>query len=567
MWINIIYAHRTGSGWVIEPAGKYPNPPESDVTYPVLALGPDDRPHITYYDVGIEEMWYGVRSASGWQHEIIEDWGWRTPAIAVDRRGAPHLAYVGGGLRHATKTRAAGPLPIFLPHIVQKNGDLPGTGWTTGMQFQNVGLASADIRLLAYNKYGVEYDCGSKAAQPGGSVNYLMDNACTAAPADFNGSGVAVSGEPTAGIIHVNNAAVGRAGGIYISTPIEETATTLFFPLVKHNHYGRTTTIAIQNAADNPVDITATYRIQGNVYTKVYNSVPAKAKIITTPLDAGVPAGNFQVGSLSVTASGPVAGTSLEHQHNIAVAQNLQASKAFTPFDYAPTVFCPLFRNASSGLTTGAQVQNVSDQTQTVTLVYTPRDGGPAVTSGQEVKTGESATFYAPFINIPVGSVGSVTVRSNGNIVAVVNDEGVINGHQRTTTYACFPASRVTNRVVLPLYKEFWIGNTSGIQIQNVGTDEATIRITYIAINKNASVTFSPGYKVPAGSSTTFFGVSQDIFPPTITVISGDPATLANTYGSVVIESDTPIVAIANESGFGLDPSLQDNKNYEGFNQ
>lgn len=567
-WIDIIYAYRTGSGWVTEPAGRYSLPAETGGMLPNMALGPNGQPHITYYDVqDYDEIRYGVRTATGWQYEILEDTGKLTPAIEVDRRGVPHLAYLGTCMRYATKSGAAGQMPIYLPHIVQKNGDLPGTGWTTGMQFQNVGQAAADIRLLVYNKNGLEYDCGAKAAQPGGSVNYLMDNACPTTPAEFNGSGFAVSEEPISGIIHVNNAATGRAGGIYISTPAEDTATSLFFPLVKHNHFGRTTTLAIQNAADNPVNITATYRVQGQVYTKVYNNVPVKAKIVTTPLDAGVPAGNSQVGSLTVTASGPIAGTSLEHQYSAPVALNLQASKAFTPFDYAPTVFCPLFRNASSGLTTGAQVQNVSDQTQTVTLVYTPRDGGPTVTSGQEVKAGASATFYAPFINVPAGSVGSVTIQSGGNIVAVVNDEGTVNGYQRTTTYACFPISRVTNRVVLPLYKEFWFGNTSGIQIQNVGADEATIRITYIATNKNASVTFSPGYKVPAGSSTTFFGVSQELFPPSMTVISGDPATLANSYGSVVIESDTPIVAIANESSYGPNASGQDSKNYEGFNQ
>jgi hypothetical protein len=49
--------------------------------------------------------------------------------------------------------------------------------------------------------------------------------------------------------------------------------------------------------------------------------------------------------------------------------------------------------------------------------------------------------------------------------------------------------------------------------------------------------------------------------------IDGDPSALANTYGSVVIESDMPIVAIANESTYGPNASGQDSKNYEGFNQ
>jgi hypothetical protein len=457
---------------------------------------------------------------------------------------------------------------LYLSYVVQNQSDLPGSGWTTGMQFQNVGVSVSDIQLLTYNSAGTEFNCGAKTAEPGGSVNYLMDNACPT-PATFNGSGVTLSDEPTRGIVHVNNASVGEAGGIYTASTIDETAATLFFPLVKHNHFGRTTTLAIQNAGSNPIDLTATFRVLGKPYVKTYTNIPGRAKVVVTPADAGVPSGNGNVGSLTITATGPVAGASLEHQNSVAVAENLQAAKAFTPADYDNEVYCPLFRNAHTAakLTTGAQVQNVSGATQTVTLTYTPRDGGLTVTSSQDVEAGASATFYAPFIGIPDGSVGSVTVTSTGYIVAVVNDEGKENGRQRTTTYACFPAKNVTTRVVMPLYKEFWLGNTSGIQIQNVGNADASIEITYIATNKAASVTFGPGSLVPAGGSTTFFGVSQGIFPPTMVTISGNPAILGTTYGSVVIESDMPIVAIANESGFGPNASTQDSKNYEGFNQ
>ncbi|MFO7662359.1 MAG: FG-GAP-like repeat-containing protein [Chloroflexota bacterium] len=460
------------------------------------------------------------------------------------------------------------PRNLYLPHVVQTQGSLPGAGWTTGIQLQNVGNAAADIRLGVYDADSTSYDCGSKTAAPGGSVNYLMDNACPILTA-FNGSAVAASEQPMRGIIHVNNASVGQAGGIYVGTAAEDSSSTLFFPLVKHNHYGRTTTFVVQNSSNFPVNINATFRIQGGSFTKYFYGVPGNAKIVVGPADAGVAPGNGQVGSLTVSGSGPLAGSSLEHQHTIAVAQNLQATRAFTPADFDKEVYCPLFRNShtTSRQTTGLQVQNVSEKTSAIYVTYIPRDGGESESSYQEVEAGASGTFYAPFIGVPPGSVGSVLIQSEGNVVAVVNEEGRDGGLQRTTTYACFPAGRVTNRIVLPLYKEFWIGNTSGIQIQNIGYEEASIRITYIATNRNASVTFTPGFKVPASSSTTFFGVSQKIFPPTMTVIAGDPSALANTYGSVVIESDMPIVAIANESGYGPNSSPQDNKNYEGFNQ
>lgn len=446
----------------------------------------------------------------------------------------------------------------------------PGSGWTTGMQFQNVGQSDAEVRLYLYTPQGQSIDCGTRTAVPGGSVNYLVDTHCVI-PGQFGGSAVVESNQPLRGIVHVNNGGVGQAGGIYNGTTMDEIAETLFFPLVKHNHAGRTTTFHIQNASANTASVTATFRVSGATYTKQYDNIPPNAMVVVSPADAGVPAGDGRVGSLTVVGSSKLAGTSLEHQHTAAIAQNLQASKAFTAADYDDKVYCPLFRNAhtAQNLTTGAQVQNVSSSAQTITLTYQPRDGGNVVTKSENVQPGASATFYAPFIGIPAGSVGSVTITGQGNIVAVVNDEGSENGVRRTTTYACFPAGRATTRVVLPLYKEYWIGNTTGIQIQNVAENgaQADITITYIATNTGTRVTLKPGALVAAGGSTTFFGVSQGIFPPTMTTVSGNRAALMNTYGSVIIESNTPIVAIANESSFGPNASGQDSKNYEGFNQ
>lgn len=463
---------------------------------------------------------------------------------------------------------AAMILLLAMFTVVAAQSNPPGTGWTTGMQFQNVGNAAADVHLFLYTPQGGTVDCGARTAQPSSSVNYLVESDCTFAT-EFGGSAVVESNQPLRGIVHINNAGVGQAGGIYNATTVDQISPTLLFPLVKHNHFGRTTTFHIQNATTTTVNLTATFRVKGATFTKQYNGVLPSTMVVITPADAGVPAGNGQVGSLTVTGTGALAGTSLEHQHAAAVAQNLQATKAFTPADYDDKVYCPLFRNAHTGLklTTGAQVQNVAAGAQTITFAYTPRDGGSTITKSETVQPGASATFYAPFLGIPAGSVGSVTISGQDNIVAVVNDEGSEGGLQRTTTYACFPASQATNKVVMPLYKEYWIGNTSGIQIQNVAGNgaAAAIKITYIATNKSATVVLTPGMNVAAGGSTTFYGISGKTFPPTMTVVSGNPAAMLNTFGSVIIESNTPIVAIANESGFG--PGAQDSKNYEGFNQ
>jgi hypothetical protein len=284
-----------------------------------------------------------------------------------------------------------------------------------------------------------------------------------------------------------------------------------------------------------------------------------------------VPSGTGQVGSLRVSGSGPLAGTSLEYENGATVAANLQASRAFTAADYDDTLYCPLFRNAHTalGLTTGAQVQNVAAAAQTVTFTYRPRDGGPVITKSETIQPGASATFYAPFLGLPRNTVGSATITGADNLVAVVNDEGTENGQRRTTTYACFPAARATTRVVLPLYKEFWIGNTSGIQVQNVSGNgaPATVTLTYRATNGGQTVVLSHSNPVADGGSITFFAPSQGLAPTTMTVVSGNPAGLMNTFGSVEISANVPIVAIANESSYGASASGHDSKNYEGFSR
>ena len=154
--------------------------------------------------------------------------------------------------------------------------------------------------------------------------------------------------------------------------------------------------------------------------------------------------------------------------------------------------------------------------------------------------------------------------------MAVTNEGGTLADGQRImTTYTCFPASSASKRVIIPLYKEFYLGNTSGIQVQNVAGDgsTSTVQVTYTATNSNAQAVFTHSTPIPDGGSITFWGVSSLSLPAGMTAVSGNPSALAGTYGSVVITSDKPIVAIANETTFGTNNTKQDSKNYEGFNE
>jgi hypothetical protein len=459
--------------------------------------------------------------------------------------------------------------------LVAAQSNLPGSGWKSGQQIQNIGAANASIVFDAYDQNGTQSPCGSQSAAPGASVNFLTDVDCPV-PAGFIGSAVVSADQPIAAIVNVNNRGTSSAAGQYRGTDGSDVATTIAFPLVKNAFGGRTTTFYVQNASGSANNISATFRVAGATYNLNKNNVPGNAMVVISPADAGVPAN--AVGSLTVTGTQPLAGTSLEHEASAAVAQNLQASKAFTPNDYDSTAYCPLVRNAhtANNQTTGIQAQNVSGAAQVVEVQYSFSIGGGALQTltkeSPSLAPGESFTFFGgdATLGLPAGALGSATVtgKGGGDIAVVVNDRGFATVNpNRVTTYACFPASSATSDATLPLYKEFFGGNTTGVQVQNVGAAGATVTVTYTPTGGGAPVVFSHNTPIPAGASATFYGVSSLTSPAGITVVSGNAASLNNSFGGVTISSDQPIVAIANESSTAPNPSGQDTKNYEGFNQ
>lgn len=449
--------------------------------------------------------------------------------------------------------------------LVAAQGGLPGSGWKSGQQIQNVGTAAAQVVFMAYDMSGSASDCGTKNIAPGASETYLTDVDCPVA-AGFVGSAVASADQPIAAIVNVNNRGTGAAAGQYQGTDGADVANSISFPLVKNNHSGRTTTFYVQNASTSPNNISATFNVNGVSYPKSYNNVPGNAMVVIDPSDAGVPSGQGNVGSLEVTGTQPLAGSSLEHEASAVVASNLQASKAFTAADGSQNVYCPLYRNAhtAKGQTTGAQVQNVSGGP--VDINFTVNAGGSTFGpyTATNVANGASVTFFAPQLTpaIPAGTVGSAVISATGNVVAVVNDRGDDNGVLRFTTYACFGSGDTT--VNIPLAKEFAGGNTTGIQVQNVGGAATKVTLEYKATN-GATLKIESKNNIAPGESITSFGVSN--LNTSLWTQLSSSGSMAGTVNGVVITASQDVVAIANESSSAPNPSGQDTKNYEGFGQ
>lgn len=455
--------------------------------------------------------------------------------------------------------------------LVSAQSNLPGSGWKSGQTIQNVGGSNATIVFDAYNTSGQAFPCGQKQAPPGGSVNFLTDVDCATVQPGFVGSAVVSADQPIAATVNVNNKPTGAAAGQYTGTDGSNVATTINFPLVKHNHSSRTTTFYVQNASTSPNTITATFIVNGVTKTKNYPGVPANAMVVITPADAGVAAGQGQVGALTVTGTQPMAGSALEHEHSAAVAQNLQAWRGFTPNDLDSTVYCPLVRNAHTSKlqTTGINVQNVSNANLVATITYKTSSNqtiGPF--QSPSLAPGQAHTF-AQAQQLPAGTLASAIISSSaGNIAAVVNDRSLdantVPG--RFTTYACFPDKNATNTINLPQVVEFRGANpvnTTGPQVQNVGTQATKITMTY-TLGNGSKVVFETQNTVPAGGFANFYGVSTS--PAGLVVKQGSAAATANQLMGAVATASQPIVVVVNESSVS-GGNIQDTKNYEGFNQ
>jgi hypothetical protein len=317
----------------------------------------------------------------------------------------------------------------------------------------------------------------------------------------------------------------------------------------------------------------------GTPYSTTFAKVKPYARIIVQPGDA-VPPGSPAVGSLIVGGSQPVAGISLEHPTIAAAPNSLQASRAFVPNDYGDTVHCPLLRYkwGAYETTSGLQVQNVGTATTTITVTYNivvgSAPGGTVYTD--TVAPGTSANFLQEN-HFSANTLASAVITNSGgqDLAAVVNDRSDNATPQRFLTYACFKDTNRT-KIGLPLVKELFHQNTSGIQVQNIGTSSTHIRLTYIT-HTNLTFVIATTSPLAAGASKTFYLPSAG-GTSGITISYSPPATstlhLQGTVSGVIIESlplniftpAQPIVAVAIESSIPASIDPQDSKGYEGVN-
>lgn len=471
-------------------------------------------------------------------------------------------------------------LSMLLGSVASAQTALPGSGWWTGEQVQNVGGAAGTIAVTAYDKNSAATFAASTSVNAGAATTFLPGS-FAGMPSGFQGSAVVSSDQPIKAIVTITdrlNGALGVSGGLanaqYQGMDSSLVARTLYFPMAKGNHYGYTTAFYIQNAGTAATTATASFKMRdGTAYTYQTPSIGPNQQVVFSVLDAPgfAPASNNgRVGAMSITADTDqaLAGVVTEYLTLGNPATKLASTRGFTAAEFDTTAYAPTTKNARYGHFTGIQVQNVSAGSIDITVSYKGTAGACAGQSYQDSKTGVVAGAAATFnqlvgqSNLPANCTASATVVATGNILATVNELNQAPASDSMNTYSAMPAHTATTKVSAPLFKDDRYGNRIGLMIQNVGGAQANNIVATFACTGGASFTaVSNAQSLADGAAFQFFHPSAQtsMFDP------AHPFSSANVNCGVTITSDQKIVAIANET-FTPGATLMDDNNYEGFN-
>jgi hypothetical protein len=469
--------------------------------------------------------------------------------------------------------------------VVSAQTGLPGSGWWSGEQVQNVSDSQATVVITAYDSASTATYSEQVTLAGGASVTFTPHNYFTDMPSGFQGSAVVSADQPIKAITNVTNqpsGSFGVTGGMaaaqYQGTDGTAVADTLYFPLAKGDHYGKTSSFYIQNAGSaNATSVVATFTMRnGDTHTYNLPTIGPNQMVVfsvhdSSTYDSGIADNDGKIGGLVVAGDQSLAGVVLEHDTTGDPAVVLNGTRGFTSSDFDTKAYAPVIKRERYSRFTGLQVQNTSGGNIDVTVTYAGTAGACAGNTYQDTATGipdgEAKTFvhYGDAnTNLPANCTATAIIEGTGNFVAVVNEQQT-SGDAYGITYSAMIDGAATTKVSAPLFKDNRYGTTTGLQVMNVGTAATTSWTATFMCTGAASFTAvsddSNTGQIAQGSAYLFFTPSDDGVFTTANPFSADSVNCA-----VTIEADQAIVAIANEMGWPGGTKAIDDNNYEGFN-
>jgi hypothetical protein len=499
---------------------------------------------------------------------------------------------------------------------------LPGSGWWSPFQVQNVGDGTAEVTYTAYSQQSASAvetfsESGTITIAMGSSRTYNPAAATVAGallgfnttdkhlPSGFAGGVEIASNQPLRAVVTVNNfpsGAMGVSGGAASAyyQSVQTPGTILSFPVAKNNYFGQTTNFYIQAAGgDATINATFSYIIRGDptprekVVTGV--AIGQGRTYLLDPAAAGMEADTL--GSLTVEATaGQIAGVVIEAQAGVDVGTFALSTKGFSPEDADTVVVAPTNKTAYFNASTGWQLQNTTEVAANAVVTFTisgVANNSPAQTAGIQpgdefryeftipangsylFSTGKAAgaNYYKA---VEVGGTRTITnglffagkVVADQKLVGTVNEA---NGGFRIL-YSSFGVGGATTKLAAPAVKEGFFGQRTALTVQNVGTAATTPTAVYQCTQGGQGGTIgSRTYTVGASAGVPSLapGEAFNFFQLSNATRWGGTAPIEIPAGeqgfncAVTVTAGQAIVAVAQES---IVSGAQDIKNYEGFN-
>lgn len=251
------------------------------------------------------------------------------------------------------------------------------------------------------------------------------------------------------------------------------------------------------------------------------NGTTAATQQATIPAGASLTFFNGQGGTVAMAAPAGFRGSVvISSDQPIAAITNLigaSLGESYGGFSSGgQTVNVPLVTRNNFGVSTVLTVQNVGSASTTVTVTYTPGVAGTAGQTDTATIPAGSAVSFSQADKTGLGDrfVGSASISAatGGSIVAIVNQEG----NTQLLTYNAFNSGAQSIAVPLLIANNF--GALTGLQIQNTGTADASVTVTY-----------SPNSVTTAGTAASVCGTPT---PETVTVTAGSSKTLIQAGGA-----------------------------------
>ena len=426
---------------------------------------------------------------------------------------------------------------VYLPDLQNQNGFL------TTFYVRNNGTEQRNAKIYFFNTNG------TPTAHPTDTCILNPNQWCPIIVSDWG----RISTQGTAYIDGAENLAVTvrrerAVSGFYeldaynallaSSADWEFAGAYLYAPIVKDNHYNRSSRLLVLNPGTASTTAGASlFPFSGGLPSSASTNVASngQGEILST---------NCAVTWCSVYITdnnSPSKPLGIIIREESLANPSATSPSVYSAFSVGATKnFVPVVKKGYAGLTTGVVVQNLGSGTPTVTFTCYPLDGSPAINcETRTIAPYASAVFYLGNIPaVPTGFLGSgVLTTSPSEIIASIFQESNANATLGTNA----PMNGSLTAYAPEVYGNYLQdGQTwdSGISVQNTGGSAASVTVTYYD---------------PAGNVIPGWTQIVTINPNRSQIFSRWRGNLPNTnfIGSAVIQSNQPIVATVNTSHSG----------------